>query len=53
MCLVENDKLVTWGHFALVSVVRQLEERRRREAQAYRMAHLNRGLGREGRAFVP
>ena len=34
-------------------VVRQLEERRRREAQAYRMAHLNRGLGREGRAFVP
>ena len=34
-------------------VVKQLEERRRREAQAYRLAHLNLGLGREGRAFVP
>ena len=34
-------------------VVRQLEERRTREAQAYRQAHMNRGLCREGRAFVP
>ena len=34
-------------------VVKQLEERRRREAEAYRLAHLNLGLGREGRAFVP
>ena len=34
-------------------VVRQLEERRTRETQAYRQAHMNRGLGREGRAFVP
>ena len=34
-------------------VVRQLEERRTREAQAYRQGHMNRGLGREGRAFVP
>ena len=34
-------------------VVKELEERRRREAQAYRMAHLNLGLGREGRACVP
>ena len=34
-------------------VVRQLEERRTREVQAYRQAHMNRGLGREGRAFVP
>ena len=29
-------------------VVKQLEERRRREAQAYRLAHLNLGLGTEG-----
>ena len=33
--------------------MKELEERRRREAQAYRMAHLNLGLGRDGRAFVP
>ena len=34
-------------------VVGQLEERRTRETQAYCQAHMNRGLGREGRAFVP
>ena len=31
----------------------RLEERRRREAQAYQLTFLTKGLGREGRAFVP
>ena len=31
----------------------QLEERRRREAQAYRLARANHGLRRVGRAYVP
>ena len=30
----------------------RLEETRRREAQAYRMAHYSRGLSRAGQAFV-
>ena len=34
-------------------VVQRLEEVRRIQAQAYRLAHRNRGLCRVGRAFVP
>ena len=34
-------------------VVQGLEEVRRRQAQAYQIAHRNRGLCRVGRAFVP
>ena len=31
----------------------RLKERRKREGQEYQLAHTGRGLGREGRAFVP
>ena len=34
-------------------MVQRVEETRRRQAQAYRLAHRNRGLCRVGRAFVP
>ena len=34
-------------------VVQGLEERRRQQAQAYSLAHRQRGLSRVGRAFVP
>ena len=34
-------------------VVEGLEERRRQQAQAYSLAHRQRGLSRVGRAFVP
>ena len=34
-------------------VIQRIEENRRRQAQAYRLAHRNRGLCRVGRAFVP
>ena len=34
-------------------VVQRLEEMRRRQAEAYRSAHRNRGLCRVGHAFVP
>ena len=34
-------------------VVQRIEEVRRRQAQAYHLAHRNRGLCRVGRAFVP
>ena len=34
-------------------VVQRLEERRRRQVQAYNLAHVSRGLRRVGRAFVP
>ena len=34
-------------------VVQRIEENRKRQAQAYRLAHRNRGLCRVGRAFVP
>ena len=34
-------------------VVQRIEETRRRQAQAYRLAHRNRGLCRVGRPFVP
>ena len=34
-------------------VMQRVEENRRRQAQAYRLAHRNRGLCRVGRAFVP
>ena len=41
VCLFQNRQL------------EELEERKTREAQVYGQAHMNRGLGREGRAFVP
>ena len=34
-------------------VVQRIEEIRKRQAQAYRLAHRNRGLCRVGRAFLP
>ena len=34
-------------------MVQKVEEVRRRQAQAYRLAHRNRGLCRVGRAFIP
>ena len=34
-------------------VIQRIEETRKRQAQAYRLAHRNRGLCRVGRAFVP
>ena len=34
-------------------VVQRLVEVRRRQAEAYNLAHRNRGLCRKGRAFVP
>ena len=34
-------------------VVQRIEEVRRRQAQAYHLAHRNRGLCRVGRSFVP
>ena len=34
-------------------VMQRMEETRRRQAQAYSLAHRNRGLCRVGRAFVP
>ena len=56
ICLLERLAHLGPGAWAVgeqCRVVRQLEERRTREVQAYRQAHMNRGLGREGRAFVP
>ena len=34
-------------------VAERLEETRRRQVEAYNLAHQNRGLSRVGRAFVP
>ena len=34
-------------------LVVRLDERRRQEAQAYSLAHRQRGLSRVGRAFIP
>ena len=34
-------------------VTLRFEERKKHERQAYQLAHSSRGLGREGRAFVP
>ena len=55
ICLME--RLAALGPGARAAAQRRqttlrLEERRRREAQAYQLAFQARGLGREGRAFV-
>ena len=56
VCLLE--RLASIGPGARAAAERRqttlrLAERRRREAQAYQLAFHRRGLGREGRAFVP
>ena len=55
ICLLE--RLVQLGPGARAAAQRRqatlrLEERRRRERQAYSLAHERRGLGRDGRSFV-
>ena len=56
VCLLERISFL--GSGARIAAGRRqltfrLEQRRRREAQAFHQAFIRRGLGREGRAFVP
>ena len=56
LCLLERLAFLGPGAKAAGErrrVVERLRETRRRQAQAYRLAHQSRGLNRFGRAFVP
>ena len=56
VCLLERLGQLLPGARAAAQrrqVALQLDERRRRERQAFALAHERRGLGRVGRAFVP
>ena len=56
LCLLERMSQLGTGAReagAKRKVVQRIEEKRRRQAQAYHLAHRNRGLCRVGRAFVP
>ena len=56
LCLLERLAHLEPGERAAAQrrqISLRLEERRRRERQAYQLAHLRRGLSRVGRAFVP
>ena len=56
LCLLERLAFLSPGARAAGErrqVVQRLEERRRRQVQAYNLAHNSRGLSRVGRAFVP
>ena len=56
LCLLERLAFLGPGAKAAGDrrrVVEGLVEKRRRQAQAYRLAHQSRGLNRFGRAFIP
>ena len=56
LCLLERLSQLRPGAHAAGErrkLVLRLEEERRRQTDLYRLAHINRGLSRTGRAFVP
>ena len=56
LCLLERLAFLSPGARAAGErrkVVQRLEERRRRQVQAYNLAHMSRGLNRVGRGFIP
>ena len=56
LCLLEKPAHLGPGARAageIRKVVQRVEKIRKRQAQAYRLAHRNKGLCRVGRAFVP
>ena len=56
LCLLERLTYLSLGARGAVErrrLAERLQERRTRESQAYILSHLNRGLNRVGRTFVP
>ena len=56
LCLLERLTFLGPGARAATerrALTQRLEERRRRDALAYQLSHINRGLARVGRAFIP
>ena len=56
LCLLERISFLGPGAKAAAerrALTQRLEERRRRDALVYQLSHINRGLTRVGRAFVP
>ena len=56
LCLLERLAFLGPGAKAAGErrrVVERLTEERRRQAQAYKLAHQSRGMSRMGRAFIP